>query len=205
MDLDDYATMSEDYKIVEDDYRRTPSTFFSSREMQSDMVIKKEEIDFGDISGNPDDMKQIRRTRIANSDNEVSGNSESRFRDHLPRGIDRGNNRRNIDHEEIIEPDSPVLQPRRLIRPSQAIQNQFRQPKPPQIPHLSEYEDRRNEGSCSSSACGLKPVKNVDYTTCPICSQKYIQTCNCQNHDSLCPSGHKWYVKNGVIKLGHSH
>lgn len=189
MDLDDYATMSDDYKIV-DNNNGNPSTFFSSREMQNDMVIKKEEIDFGDISGNPDDMKHIRRNRIANSDNEVSGNSESRFRDHLPRGVDRSNKRN--DYEE-----------QKLIRSSQVVQNQFRQSKQPQIQQLNEYDETND--SCSSSACGLKPVKNVDYTTCPICSNKYVQTCNCQNHDSLCPNNHKWHVKNGVIKLGHSH
>lgn len=199
MDIDDYAVMSEEYKIVEEDYQKSHTMFFSSREMQSDMVIKKEEIDFADISGNPDDVKHKRRTRLANSDNEVSGNGDVRFRDHLPRGVDRSNGGYNNTNQEYNDD---------IVRPSQAVQNKFHHSQSPQISQPNRFDDKRNEGTCSSSACGLKPVKSVksvDYTTCPICSQKYSQTCNCNNHDSSCPSGHKWHVRNGAIKMGHSH
>jgi hypothetical protein len=140
MDDDSYATMGDDYKIIEDDNRRTHSYFFSSKEMGSEMVIKKEEIDYSDISGDPKDMKQIRRTRIANSDDEVNGNI-----------------------------------------------------------------NRNKKEECSGSSCTLKPVRNVDYTICPICEKKYSQTCSCENHDSICPSGHKWHVRNNIIKIGHTH
>ena len=83
MDNDDYALMSEDYKII-DNNRNTSMTFFSTTEMDRDMSMSKHDIDWNDVSGDPKDfrtaerqsnldMKQIRKTRSV--DNDLLGNS----------------------------------------------------------------------------------------------------------------------------------
>ncbi len=46
---------------------------------------------------------------------------------------------------------------------------------------------------------------NSDYRICPICDLNVVSTCNCMNHDSVCENGHKWHMRNGVKKLGHTH
>ena len=142
MDNDDYETMSEDYTINSSDNNRS-NFFYNYSEMQSNMAIRKEELDRNDMSGDPKDMKQIRRTTSVNTD-----------------AI--GNNR---------------------------------------------YRNPQQNQQCSSSVCGTPtlPAPTFNYRICPICSGGAVMTCNCTKHDSACAKGHTWHVKNGKIKLGHSH
>lgn len=136
---DDYATMTEDYNIV--DQSTDTKTFFSWNEM-SDLNIKKEDISWNDISGDPKNMNQIRKS------------------------------------QKIQMDDTSQFKPR-----------------------------KSNQQICGDQGCSLRPVaeKVVDYTVCPICSQKWVATCSCEKHDSVCPNKHKWHVDNGRIKLGHTH
>ena len=183
MNEDDYVTMSEDYKINEDDYRRTPSLFYNWNEMigSDGVVIQKEDIAWNDISGDPKDMKHIRKTRTLQTE-DTYGNSDGRY---------NNNNIKEFPNDYSQEED--FKSSRRQVRPQQAIQRQYQQNIP-----LSQQEEK-----CSSSYCNLRPV--IDFTNCPICSEKWIKSCNCTNHDSMCKNGHKWHVSGNKIKLGHSH
>lgn len=50
-----------------------------------------------------------------------------------------------------------------------------------------------------------KPRPEVNYRVCPICSEPVTESCNCNNHDSVCANNHKWHVKEGKIMMGHTH
>lgn len=158
MDYDDYATMSDDYVITEDNSNQ--SIFFSTREMKKDMVIKKANLDWGDMSGDPKDMKHIRKTKPV---------SDEDYKNHTSKGA---------VHPPIYRKSRQQLD--------------------------DTMSSRKSE--CVGDKCSLKPIKQtVDYTVCPICEQKWVKTCNCDNHDSVCSNNHKWHVINGRVKMGHSH
>lgn len=69
----------------------------------------------------------------------------------------------------------------------------------PQFFYWNELESGNN------SLQKTETVKKSINNNCPICSQPAIKSCNCQNKDSECSKGHKWFTTNGKLKLGSSH
>lgn len=37
---------------------------------------------------------------------------------------------------------------------------------------------------------------------CPICTRSAVRICNCDQRDSMCSKGHKWYMKNNKVVVG---
>jgi hypothetical protein len=187
--------------------------------------MKKDELDWGDISGDPKDMKQIRRSRSVVIE-DMYGSNEDRYREHASKSSVSKIRRIPAPTGYIESPQSPKV-PRRQIRPGLAIQTHTYRNNYTTEQDDRDYDDRRynnykqyddndrrynnykqydGDNDCNDSSCKLLPVnKNIDYTICPICSKNYVQTCKCKNHDSVCQNGHKWHVFKGKIKLGHSH
>lgn len=76
---------------------------------------------------------------------------------------------------------------------------------------FSEGQEPRKVEVFNSTNVSKKYVKNNnikedDKDFCPVCSNKYIEICNCVYNDKKCIEGHIWYTtRDNSCKIGNPH